>query len=73
MKKLYAFLIALVALGVISSGVVQAQSYTSTSYLVHKVDVPDGQGLRLRFELSPQTGGTNGRRRRARVLRAGLW
>src|ERR1019366_10194161 len=45
MKKLYAFLITLLALGVISSGVVQAQSYTINSYIVHKVDVPDPAGL----------------------------
>lgn len=45
MKKLYAFLLALVALGVLSSSVVQAQSYTIASYLVRKVDTPDPQGL----------------------------
>jgi len=45
MKKLYAFLMALVVLGVISSEVAQAQPYTINSYLVRKIDTPDPQGL----------------------------
>ncbi len=45
MKKLYAFLIiALVALGVISSEVAHA-TYTISNYLVRKVDQPDPQNL----------------------------
>ncbi len=64
MKKLYAFqasltmLLALVALGIVSSGALRAQSYTSTSYLVHKIDVPDAQGLGSGPNWTPLSGGT---------------
>ena len=44
MKKLYLFLLAFVALGLLASGTVWAQSYTPQSYLVRKVDGPDAQG-----------------------------
>ncbi len=45
MKKLYAFLIMLVAFGLISTGVVRAQTYSMRSYLVHMITTPDAQGL----------------------------
>lgn len=45
MKKLYTFLMMLVALGFLSAEVAQAQTYTINSYIVRKVDVPDAQGL----------------------------
>src|SRR5947209_1296312 len=45
MRKLYAFFIAMVALGVISSEVAKAQTYAITDYVVRKIDAPDAAGL----------------------------
>src|SRR5438046_744380 len=45
MRRLYAFLLLLVGVGVISSEVAKAQTYAITDYVVRKVDVPDPQGF----------------------------
>ncbi len=44
MRKLYAFLIVMVAMGAISTEIARAQ-YTINDYVVRKVDAPDPQGL----------------------------
>ncbi len=56
MKKLYAFLIALLMLDALPSSIVQAQTYTINSYLVHKIDTPDPQGLGSGPNWKPITG-----------------
>ena len=58
MKKLYGFLIMLMALGVITSETAFAQN-SILSYFVNKIDVPDAQGLGSGPNWSPISGGIN--------------
>src|SRR5438270_3259505 len=58
MRRLYAFLLLLVGLSVVSQEAARAQSYAITDYLVRKMDVPDAQGLGSGPNWNPMTAGT---------------
>src|ERR1700750_63139 len=58
MRRLYAFLLLLAGVGVISSEVAKAQSYQMTDYVVRKIDSKDAQGLGSGANWTPLAAGT---------------